>query len=50
MEQIKKLEAKLRELEIEKVRLLRKEMTGSAKLKYKANVLGFHLDELESIY
>lgn len=36
-------------LEAEKIKLLKREMQGSARLKFKSNVLGFHLDEIEAM-
>lgn len=50
LEQIKQMEKQLRELEYEKIKLLKKEMSSSARLSYKASVLGFHLDEIEAMY
>lgn len=50
MEQIRQMEKQLRELEYEKIKLLKQEMRGSARLSYKASVLGFHLDEIEAMY
>lgn len=50
MHEITRLEAKLRNLEIEKIKLLKRELTHSANLRHKSKILGFHLDELEAIY
>jgi hypothetical protein len=50
MEQIAKLQRKLKILEEKKLKLLKQEMRSSARLKYKSQVLGFYLDELEAMY
>ena len=49
MQEITRLEQKMRYLELEKIRLLKQEMIVTARLGYKSKVLGHHLDELEAI-
>jgi hypothetical protein len=50
METINKLQMKLKRLEEKKIRLLKQEMRSSARLRYKSQVLGFYLDEMEAMF
>jgi hypothetical protein len=50
MNEIQKLEKRMRALEKEKIRLLRMELKATTGLKYSAKVHGFKLDELEEMY
>jgi hypothetical protein len=50
MNEIVKLERRMRALELEKIRILKIEMKATTGLKYESNVHGFVLDEMEEIY
>lgn len=50
MNEIVKLERRMRALELEKIRILKIEMKATTGLKYESNVHGFKLDELEEMF
>lgn len=50
MNEIVKLERRMRSLEKEKIKLLKMELKATTGLKYESNVHGFKLDELEEIF
>ena len=50
MNEIVKLERRMRALEMEKIRILKIEMRATTGLKYESNVHGFKLDELEEMF
>jgi hypothetical protein len=47
MLQLAKLEQKMRALEFEKIRLIKKEFKSTAHLNFKSDIHGFYLDEIE---
>lgn len=50
MDTINKLQMNLKRLEEKKIRLLKQEMRSSSRLRYKSQVLGFYLDEMEAMF
>jgi len=50
MNELVKLERRMRALELEKIRILKMEMRATSRLKYESNVHGFVLDEMEEMY
>lgn len=49
MLQLQKLEQKLRTLEFEKIRLIKKEFKSTAYLNFRSDIHGFYLDEIEQM-
>jgi len=49
MLQLQKLEQKLRTLEFEKIRLIKKEFKSTAHLNFRSDIHGFYLDEIEQM-